>query len=225
MIDLRKKDGGELALKGLLKGVGILMVLPEEGGRGRERSREGLRTHVSEIEVGQIELQGLGMLTLTAVAPYLRPLCGGNGDPGACRPTQFQSSFFFLSIYLVALAQGAHKPCVQAFGADQFDENDPDECRSRSSFFNWWYFGMHGGLIFTFVFMNYVQQEISWGLGFGLSCASMALGLALFLIGTPNYRHSVLTSKGPVTSLAQSSAKEVDEASEALLPEAAPQFR
>ncbi|CAA7396835.1 unnamed protein product [Spirodela intermedia] len=166
---------------------------------------------------------GLGMLTETAVSPYLRPLCGGNDDTEACHPTQFQSAIFFLAIYLVSFAQGAHKPCVQAFGADQFDENDPEEFRSRSSFFNWWYFGMHSGLIFTFVFMNYVQQEISWGFGFGVSCASMALGLALFLIGTPNYRHSILNNKGPVASLAQSSAKEVNEVSEALLPEATSQ--
>ncbi|CAA6660485.1 unnamed protein product [Spirodela intermedia] len=154
---------------------------------------------------------GLGMLTETAVSPYLRPLCGGNDDTEACHPTQFQSAIFFLAIYLVSFAQGRTSP------------NDPEEFRSRSSFFNWWYFGMHSGLIFTFVFMNYVQQEISWGFGFGVSCASMALGLALFLIGTPNYRHSILNNKGPVASLAQSSAKEVNEVSEALLPEATSQ--
>ncbi|CAA6674353.1 unnamed protein product [Spirodela intermedia] len=149
------------------------------------------------------------MLTETAVSPYLRPLCGGNDDTEACHPTQFQSAIFFLAIYLVSFAQGRTSP------------NDPEEFRSRSSFFNWWYFGMHSGLIFTFVFMNYVQQEISWGFGFGVSCASMALGLALFLIGTPNYRHSILNNKGPVASLAQSSAKEVNEVSEALLPSSA----
>ncbi|KAK6116664.1 hypothetical protein DH2020_049598 [Rehmannia glutinosa] len=46
-----------------------------------------------------------------------------------------------LNILVIALAQG-NKPCLQAFGADQFDEEDEKECKAKGSFFNWWSFGV-----------------------------------------------------------------------------------
>ncbi|MQL89601.1 hypothetical protein Taro_022165 [Colocasia esculenta] len=147
---------------------------------------------------------GLGMLTLSAVAPFLRPpRCSKAIDSEACLPTQFQVAFFYFSVYLVAFAQGGHKPCVQAFGADQFYENDPEESKSKSSFFNWWYFGICSGTTFTLLILNYVQDYVSWGLGFGLPCVSMVIALVIFLMGTRTYRFYVLSSKGPFTELAQ----------------------
>ena len=139
--------------------------------------------------------QGLAMLTFSAVSPSLRPQeCRTNGYLKSCPPSQLQSGFFFFSLYLVAIAMGGHKPCVQAFGADQFDENDPEESKSRSSFFNWWYFGMNGGMVFTYLFVNYVQDEVGWGLGFGLPCIFMAIAMVVFLLGSKTYRYCIPAS-------------------------------
>nr|CAD1838703.1 unnamed protein product [Ananas comosus var. bracteatus] len=74
----------------------------------------------------------LGMLTLSSVLSR----CDRDAVDGTkCAHSSFKVTFFYVSLYLVALAQGGHKPCVQAFGADQFDETDPRNAspRARSS--------------------------------------------------------------------------------------------
>ena len=84
--------------------------------------------------------------------------------------SELQVNLFFISLYLVAVGQGGHKPCVQAFGADQFDGEDPVECRAKSSFFNWWYFGICAGSSVAMLIVSFVQENLSWGLGFGIPC-------------------------------------------------------
>lgn len=101
---------------------------------------------------------------------------------------------FFISLYLVAFAQGGHKPCVQAFGCDQFDGEDPDlECRAKCSFFNWWYFATTLGSFTALFILSYIQDNLGWGLAFGIPCISSLLALLIFLLGTPTYRCVTIT--------------------------------
>ncbi|XP_077241400.1 protein NRT1/ PTR FAMILY 5.10-like isoform X2 [Tasmannia lanceolata] len=119
-------------------------------------------------------LLGLGMLTLSAVLPSLRPPdCDviKMGEEFCPSPSGFQIFFFFFSLYIVSLAQGGHRPCVQAFAADQFDGRDPKECKSKSSMFNWWYFGL--------------------------------FGLAVFLLGTRTYRFNLMEDESPFVRIAR----------------------
>lgn len=139
-----------------------------------------------------MESQGLFMLTLSASLPSLRPpdCTALEGDSSLCPPpSQSQVFFFFASLYLVALAHGGYKPCIQAFGADQFDSRDPTESKSKSSFFNWWYFGICMGILTALLILNYIQDNLGWVLGFGLPCVSMGFALGLLLLGSRIYRH------------------------------------
>ncbi|XP_058089027.1 protein NRT1/ PTR FAMILY 5.10-like isoform X2 [Magnolia sinica] len=148
---------------------------------------------------------GLGLLTLSALLPSLRPPdCERKMETSSCAsPTPFQILFFFFSLYLVALAQGGHKPCVQAFGADQFDPRDPKESKSKSSFFNWWYFALCAGTVVSLWIVTYIQDNLSWGLGFGIPCISMALALVVFLLGTRTYRYSLAEEKSTLVRILQ----------------------
>jgi peptide/histidine transporter 3/4 len=131
------------------------------------------------------------LLTLSATLPSLST-SDDNLDTKITlgSSNQLQEILFFVSLYIVAIGQGGHKPCVQAFGADQFDGQDPYECRSKSSFFNWWYFGVSAAAAVTIMIMSYIQDNLSWGLGFGVPCIVMVFALVVFLLGTRTYRYS-----------------------------------
>ncbi|PSS31859.1 Protein NRT1/ PTR FAMILY 5.10 like [Actinidia chinensis var. chinensis] len=142
---------------------------------------------------------GLGLLTLSAVLPsFSSSDCESDTDVNPCSPPELQIVFFFFSLYLVAVAQGGHKPCVQAFGADQFDAQHPQEYKAKSSFFNWWYFALCLGSCAMLLILNYIQDNLNWVLGFGIPCIVMAFALVLFLLGTTTYRFSIKSDeKGP----------------------------
>ncbi|CAA7032532.1 unnamed protein product [Microthlaspi erraticum] len=142
---------------------------------------------------------GMSALTLSASVPYLKPSdCVGGFCPA---PTTSQYLTFFLGLYLIALGTGGIKPCVSSFGADQFDENDSKERVRKSSFFNWFYFSINIGA-FGSLGLVLVQENIGWGLGFGIPTVFMGLAIISFFFGTPLYRFQKPRGS-PVTRVCQ----------------------
>ncbi|KAH8490136.1 hypothetical protein H0E87_022596 [Populus deltoides] len=139
-----------------------------------------------------IYILGLSLLTLSAVLPSSRDSGCQTADAiSLCSPDPRQVIVFFFSLYIVAIGQGGHKPCVQAFGADQFDGQHPEESKAKSSFFNWWYFSMNSGMVVALLILNYIQDNLNWGLGFGIPCIVMVGALIVFLLGTKTYRYGI----------------------------------
>ncbi|XP_057537245.1 protein NRT1/ PTR FAMILY 5.10-like [Amaranthus tricolor] len=138
--------------------------------------------------------QGLGLLTLSAMLPSLSCINEDtmNNDTFGCS-SHLQRMMFFIAIYMVAIGQGGHKPCVQAFGANQFDGENPAESKAKSSFFNWWYFGLCTGSLLGIGVLSYVQENLNWGLGFGIPCIIMVIALLIFLLGTATYRYIIIS--------------------------------
>eukprot|EP01018_Ginkgo_biloba_P018716 Gb_21681 [translate_table: standard] len=150
-----------------------------------------------------VYLLGLISLTVSGSLPFLQPPpCSDISTDSCPKASAFQIGMFFSALYLIALGQGGHKPCLQAFGADQFDDEDPKESKYRSSFFNWWYFGMCSGTVIAVSVLMYIQDNIGWGLGFGIPTVTMAVALSIFLCGTRYYRHK-LPGVSPLAQIAQ----------------------
>ncbi|KAL2898220.1 Protein NRT1/ PTR FAMILY 5.4, partial [Bienertia sinuspersici] len=117
-------------------------------------------------------------------------------------PPNIHTPLFFSALYVTAVGEGGHKPCVQTFAADQFDENTPEEKTAKSSFFNWWYLGIVVGATTAVLVVTYVQDNISWTIGFGIPTIAVGLALIVFMVGHSTYREARPVGS-PFTSMAQ----------------------
>ncbi|CAM8970005.1 unnamed protein product [Rhodiola kirilowii] len=109
---------------------------------------------------------------------------------------------FFTALYLLSVGEGGHKPCIQTFAADQFDNETAEEKKTMSSFFNWWYLGIVVAAMFATLLVIYVQDNVGWTVGFGMLMGVVAAALVIFLVGLPFYRREVPVGS-PFTSIAQ----------------------
>ncbi|KAJ3674094.1 hypothetical protein LUZ60_006086 [Juncus effusus] len=97
-----------------------------------------------------------------------------------------QYIFSFVGIYMVALGGGAMKPCLSAFGANQFDGTNP---MAKGSFFSWYYMCIKIGNLIAVLIIVPLQDIYGWPLEFGIPAFLLLLGLLSFLIGTKFYRY------------------------------------
>ncbi|KAF7836191.1 protein NRT1/ PTR FAMILY 5.4 [Senna tora] len=111
-------------------------------------------------------------------------------------------ALFFVALYILAIGDGGHKPCVQTFAADQFDEDTPEERDDKSSFFNWWYLGIVFGSTTSVFVVTYLQDNVGWGVGLGVLSVVLGIALVMFLVGMKRYRKE-RPPGSPFTSLAQ----------------------
>ncbi|CAN1292017.1 Protein NRT1/ PTR FAMILY 5.7, partial [Linum perenne] len=135
-------------------------------------------------------LIGLILLTMTWFLPSLKP-CGG-GSTSVCRePKKIHEVTFFIAMYLISVATGGHKPALESFGADQFDDDNKEERMKKTSFFNWWNCALCCGLFLGVTVIVYIQDHVSWGAADVILAVAMGLSLAVFIIGRPFYRYRV----------------------------------
>lgn len=126
-------------------------------------------------------------LTLSAVLPELRPPpCKWEDE---CKEASGgQLAILYVSLLLGALGSGGIRPCVVAFGADQFDESDPNKTRTWT-YFNWYYFVMGASILVAVTLLVYIQDNIGWGWGLGIPTIAMFISIITFIAGYPLYQN------------------------------------
>ncbi|KAK9123843.1 hypothetical protein Sjap_013445 [Stephania japonica] len=146
-----------------------------------------------------VYLMGLSLMTMSELIPSLKPCEVGT----TCEePRRLHEIIFFLSIYLISVGTGGHKPSLESFGADQFDDDHPWERKQKMSYFNWWNFGLCAGLLIGVTLIVYVQDRVSWAAADIILTAVMVMSVVIFLVGRPYYRYRVVKGS-PLTPMLQ----------------------
>ncbi|KAL2892656.1 Protein NRT1/ PTR FAMILY 7.3, partial [Bienertia sinuspersici] len=132
---------------------------------------------------------GLALLSLSSYLFLLKPRGCGDEQTPCTSHSGFHVSLFYISLYMVALGNGGYQPNIATFGADQFDEEHPKESSSKISFFSYFYLAFNLGSLFSNTILAYYENAGKWAIGFLASATTAFIALALFLGGTPHYRH------------------------------------
>ncbi|NXN53116.1 S15A1 protein, partial [Rynchops niger] len=98
-----------------------------------------------------------------------------------------------IGLILIALGTGGIKPCVSAFGGDQFKE---DQDKQRSRFFSIFYLSINAGSLLSTIITPILRaqecgihsKQRCYPLAFGVPAALMAIALVVFIAGSGMYK-------------------------------------
>lgn len=124
------------------------------------------------------------LVTLTATISSLRPTPCDQGSSFCEIPSSLQYTILFLAMALASLGCAGTSFTVGTMGADQLDNPEHQE-----NYFNWFLFVWNAASIISTTVIVYVQDNVSWGLGYGLCAAANLIGLISFVLGKHFYRH------------------------------------
>jgi dipeptide/tripeptide permease len=158
------------------------------------------------IVAGSVFYQ-LGMLglVLSALVSSLRPppCSSAPGSPACRRASGWQLAVLYLSLLCTSLGSGGLRPCVVAFGTDQFDQEPPEPQQGQQKhssaevaeavagrkrrYFNLYFFTMGIAALLALTVVVYIQDNVGWGWGFGIPAVAMFVSIVVFAVGYPLY--------------------------------------
>ncbi|KAL1808300.1 hypothetical protein ACET3Z_025290 [Daucus carota] len=158
-----------------------------------------LGAYISDAYVGRFRtiafssfavLLGMVCLTLVVSVPGLHPPKCTDQEANLSQcvgPTGSQFGMLILGLGFLTIGTGGIRPCSLPFGLDQFDPTTDKGRRGITSFFNWYYVTFTIVLIIALTVVIYIQDSVSWILGFALPTGFMAISMVLFFVGMRIY--------------------------------------
>uniref|UniRef100_A0A453QSP2 Uncharacterized protein n=1 Tax=Aegilops tauschii subsp. strangulata TaxID=200361 RepID=A0A453QSP2_AEGTS len=159
------------------------------------------RPHVSQsfrsTDRSVSRVQSLVMFTLTASLPGLRPAACQLGAGPCEQASTGQMAALYAAVFLLCLSAAGARFNQATMGANQFEA-----AADRDVFFNWYFIFFYASTVLGATVIVYLQDTVSWTLGFGVSCAASIVGLTALLLGARYYRQPPAQGS-PFTGLAR----------------------
>ncbi|KAJ4711250.1 NRT1/PTR family protein 2.2 [Melia azedarach] len=130
---------------------------------------------------------GMVVITLTAWLPQLHPPKCNETIQQCKEPNNTQFAVLLTGLGLMAVGTGGIRPCSVPFGVDQFDQTTEEGAKGIDSFFNWYYLSFTAVVLITQTAVVYIQDSVSWVIGFGIPTVLMLCAIVLFFAGTRVY--------------------------------------
>ncbi|XP_039109453.1 solute carrier family 15 member 3 isoform X3 [Hyaena hyaena] len=128
----------------------------------------------------------------------LAPACPSPDCPRA-PPAQYCAPTLYSGLLLLALAASSIRSNLTSFGADQVMDLGRQASRR---FFNWLYWSINVGAVLSLLVVAFIQQNINFPLGYGITVGCVGLAFFIFLFATP-----VFVTKPPMGSQVSSMLK------------------
>ncbi|XP_071701609.1 LOW QUALITY PROTEIN: protein NRT1/ PTR FAMILY 2.7-like [Rutidosis leptorrhynchoides] len=140
-----------------------------------------LGSFVVVIISSSLSLVGVMLLTLTAILDPLKPPSCESGSSSCRQPSKPQ--LFVLYTSLASIGAAGTRFTLATMGADQFNNTN-----HQGVFFNWHFFTFYAATLISVVGIIYVEDKVSWALGFGLCVLANLFALVIFVLGKRYYR-------------------------------------
>ncbi|KAL6865033.1 hypothetical protein ACP4OV_016184 [Aristida adscensionis] len=142
----------------------------------------------------------MAMFTLTASVHGIRPAeCHQQpGAAGPCAPASTgHMAALYAAVFMLCVSAGGARFNQATLGASQFDA-----AADRDVLFNWYFIFFYASSVIGSTVIVYLQDNVSWALGYGVSGAASAVGLAALVLGARYYRRPAAQGS-PFTGLAR----------------------